>query len=72
MTFDKNKQRQFKVKVMNIQAGRETIVGEWNGRELVIDRNEKEINNTLTEAAQNKIFKVTTRVVSTMKDHLLF
>nr|QGW50286.1 gustatory receptor 31 [Chouioia cunea] len=62
MTFDKTKQRQFQLKVMNIQAGSETTVGEWNGKELVINRNEKEINNTLTEAAQNKVFKVTTRI----------
>ncbi|XP_058799693.1 glutamate receptor ionotropic, kainate 2-like isoform X3 [Phymastichus coffea] len=61
MTFDENKQRQFKLKVMNIQAGSQSILGEWNGSDLVIYNNEKQLNNTLTEAAQNKLFKVTTR-----------
>jgi hypothetical protein len=63
MSFNKKGERDFELDIINIQAGRTTKVGTWKKHYLNINRNEKEINNTLTEAARNKIFKVTTRVV---------
>ncbi|CAB0041632.1 unnamed protein product [Trichogramma brassicae] len=62
MTFNEIGDREFEFDILNVQAGRKTTVGQWKNGELVLHRNEKEINDTLSEAAKSKIFRVTTRV----------
>ncbi|XP_031781874.1 glutamate receptor ionotropic, kainate 4 isoform X2 [Nasonia vitripennis] len=62
MSFTAKGERLFELDIINIQAGRSVTVGKWEKEDLKINRDEKEINNTLTEAAKSKIFKVTTRV----------
>lgn len=70
MSFTVKGERLFELDIVNIQAGRSVTVGKWDKEDLRINRDEKEINNTLTEAAKSKIFKVTTRVVSNFHIYL--
>lgn len=64
MTFNEYKERDFNFDVYNVQANLKSKSGEWSNGELKIIRDEKELNTSLEQVTQNKIFKVTTRVGS--------
>ncbi|KAJ8684082.1 hypothetical protein QAD02_019874 [Eretmocerus hayati] len=64
MTFNDKHEREFELEILNTQAGRTTQVGVWNKDGLHISRDEKNMNDSLNEAAKNKVFIVSTRVGS--------